>query len=390
MFKEIIFAFLVSIFCLVFSQNTLYTQAWQCGNENEELIEAPYIGAVSQNVVVVYLDFRDGRTIIGDKSPETDAELEQVQNIDASVLMGYISNSNAPNTWTKKARKYTYLDCWNRIFSENTFLGSAHPDWGSHGVFGYPKISSSLGCDAPPGDTAKGFGSVKEYYYEATYGNVTIEPYQIRSGLSYQYNTGIVNNITDEINGQRYIIPVKLPLNKSDYDLRGGWNGANILAAAINSVNSQTSFNLTNYLNASVNNKVIYIYAGSNPGVGGFADLGGQRLIVREKLSPNTISGSCRSVIEGIGVICHEYGHILGWNHTSLGNYCIMNTGTDNQNCPSHPNMLYKLKAGWIQNVKKINSITESFTLEPSITAQNDMITFTPVHLIDTRAGHQT
>ncbi|MCC7159509.1 MAG: hypothetical protein IT281_08225, partial [Ignavibacteria bacterium] len=120
-----------------------------------------------------------------------------------------------------------------------------------------------------------------------------------------------------------------MPLTKSEYNLNGG---VATFDDAVNAVNSQTSFHLTTFLNSSPNNKVIFVYAGFNPNVGGYAEMSGQKLIVREKLDPNTQTGSCRSVIDGISIICHEYGHLLGWNHTSLGNYCIMNTGSDNQN----------------------------------------------------------
>lgn len=71
----------------------------------------------------------------------------------------------------------------------------------------------------------------------------------------------------------------------------------------------------------------------------------GPHCIIREKLNLNDYRYKQYCVINGIAIAVHEFGYLLGWGHSTLGNYDIMDgCGKTNQNCPSHVNMLFKLK----------------------------------------------
>ncbi len=283
--------------------------------------------------------------------------------------MGYTAIETEGNvTWTKKCRKYTYIDCWNRLFSLDTYIGNAHPDWLSHGQYGFPLRSAGvIGNQFDGGDTAKGYGSVKEYFNEISYGRFEISPIEVRPlEPDERYRTGIGNEITEEdIFGNRYIIPVMLQNNKSTYST------ASILNEAPTAIFSQTGFDISAF--AAQGGRVFLIFAGSTDNnVGG--ETNGNIFCVREKLTQNTPIGGLRNVIEGISVTCHEYGHTLGWAHNVLGAYDIMNTGTDMQNCPPHPSMITKLQVGFIlpEEVYNINSPTEISNLPVSILPESE------------------
>lgn len=92
----------------------VFTQPWQCANSDTNHNVPIQLFNVSHNVVVFYLDFPDGR--INGEPPLNENELNQVANFDAVCFMGYTAIETEGNvTWTKKCRKYTYIDCWNRF-----------------------------------------------------------------------------------------------------------------------------------------------------------------------------------------------------------------------------------------------------------------------------------
>lgn len=352
---------------LLLNNYIVFTQPWQCANSDTNHNAPIQLFNVSHNVVVFYLDFPDGR--INGEPPLNENELNQVANLDAVCFMGYTAIETEGNvTWTKKCRKYTYIDCWNRLFSLDTYIGNAHPDWLSHGQYGFPLRSAGvIGNQFDGGDTAKGYGSVKEYFNEISYGRFEISPIEVRPlEPDERYRTGIGNEITEEdIFGNRYIIPVMLQNNKSTYST------ASILNEAPTAIFSQTGFDISAF--AAQGGRVFLIFAGSTDNnVGG--ETNGNIFCVREKLTQNTPIGGLRNVIEGISVTCHEYGHTLGWAHNVLGAYDIMNTGTDMQNCPPHPSMITKLQVGFIlpEEVYNINSPTEINNLPVSILPESE------------------
>ncbi len=330
-----------------------------CGTPDSTIVFNGPIGTATLDVVFVFLDFPDGRLPNGE-IPATDNELNQVSNIDAVLNMGFISNDG--ENYTRKVRKYTYDDFWNMYFSTNTFLGSAHPDWNSHGAFAYP----------PDGDTARAFGSFKEYFSEVSYGKLTINPFVTHQNETGMYKTGIVNNIID-VNGDKFIRPIKFLNNKSHYFRENDENRAfhEMLADAPGRVISMHELQLTDpdYIEFDLQNfngKVVYVFAGGTENYGGLA---GVYCIVREKRNKNNFSDDKYKIINGLTLYCHEFGHLLGFGHSGVGNYCAMTMGTSNQNCPSHFNIMYKLKAGWIdpQYVRFINSNQQNISdLPPS------------------------
>lgn len=321
------------------------------------------IGATTLDVVFIFLDFPDGRLSNGE-IPSTDTELNQVGNIDAVLNMGF-NTTNSGATYFQKARKYTYDDFWNMYFSVNTFIGSAHPDWESHGSNDYP----------PDGDTARAFGSFKEYFSEVSYGKLNINPGITRSNGSGMYSTGIVNRII-EINGTKYIRPIKFHENKSHYfrdsDEHRAFN--EMLSAAPSLVSELHNLPPSHpeYIEFDIENfsgKVVFVFAGGTGGYGGLAGVNGKYAIVREKRNKNNSSDDKGKIVNGLTIYCHEFGHLIGFTHTRIGNYCVMSEGTSNQNCPSHLSISYKLKAGWIdpQYIRFVTSSQNIPDLPPSI-----------------------
>jgi len=199
--KSITLRWLSFLFFIGFLSAAIWAQEnifnWQCGTPDSEVVFNGPIGTQTIDVVFVFLDFPDGR--INGVIPTTDEQLNEVSNIDAVLNMGYVTTNGGTN-YTKKVRKYIYDDFWNMYFSSNTFLGSAHPDWESHGQYNNP----------PGDDPAKGYGSFKEYYSEASYGKLTINAPETHPGGE----TGIVNNIIYE-NGRKIILPIMLDNLKS-------------------------------------------------------------------------------------------------------------------------------------------------------------------------------
>ena len=335
-----------------------------CGTHDSIIVFDGPIGVADMSVAFVFLDFPDGRLANG-QIPVTDTELEQVSNLDAVLNMGFISDNG--RNFNKKVRKYTYDDFWNMYFSEDTYMGTAHPDWNSHGRFDFPL----------DGDTARAFGSFKEYFTEVSYGKLTISPAVTHQNETGMYRTGIVNNFTD-VSGKKYILPIKLSHNKTYYGLPNSNYSIEaqgfytILAEAKQLLidmflNNEIEFNITNHLNN--NGRVIYVVAGGTYNTGGAT--GGfneHEIALREKRSVNNDTNYTYKILNGLTLYCHEFGHALGFGHSGIGNYCVMTEGTSNQNCPSHFNIVNKLKAGWIdpQYINFVSSNQSVSNLPPS------------------------
>lgn len=304
-----------------------------CGTPDSTIVFNGPIGTATINVVFVFLDFPDGRLQNGE-IPSTDGELNDVENLDAVLNMGFVTTNGI--NYTQKVRKYTYSDFWNMYFSVNTFIGTAHPDWNSHGAYGFP----------PDRDTARAWGSFKEYFSAVSYGKLTINAPVTHQNETGIYRTGIVNDII-EVNGVKYIKPIKLPLKKSQYGTNPDFDMIRNAAHNLLINNNEIEFNLLSHLESG--GKVIYVCAGGTTGdVGGTAST--NEIVLREKRVRNNLDATFDNwkIINGLTIYCHEFGHTIGFSHSGIGNYCAMSEGTSNQNCPSHFNIIYKLKAGWI------------------------------------------
>ena len=346
-----IFAVLIIFFICVCINSQDNPSNTFCATPDSLIVFQGPIGTATMDVVFVFLDFPDGRLSNG-QIPSTESELNQVRNLDAVLNMGFLQSEGGVG-YDLKVRKYTYDDFWNMYFSTNTFTGTAHPDWDSHGAYGFP----------PDGDTARAFGSFLEYFSEVSYGKLTINAPITHTNESGMYRTGIVNNII-HLNGVKYIRPIKFQNEKSYYFREN--NEARAFDEMLTEAPSRVAelhnlpsnhpdyieFDITSY-----SGNVIFVFAGGTNGFGGLAK--NKNAIVREKRSKNIGGDDRGKIINGLTVYCHEMSHLLG----------VMTTGTSNQNCPSHLSIDYKLKAGWIdpQYVRFFNSNQNVADLPPSI-----------------------
>jgi M6 family metalloprotease-like protein len=297
-----------------------------CGTESIEPIQIEEtIG--TENLAVVLIDFPDGR--INGNIPTQDSQLDQVANINAVGAMGWIKNPNNPNQLIKKVRKYTYDDYWDKIFSDYPiYTGTRSPDSASHNI--------------------KCFGSVKDYYKEVSYNNLTIVAAQTWSGGSDKYHTGIINTY-DEVNVggviKKFVRWIMMDNPKSAY--------TELLDEVITKLQEQKSsgaiwFEIDPFLNNG--GKILIIFAGSDEPITMKARMpfqGGNLLSVREKNHDNSNN---QSILDGICSIVHEYGHTLGFNHLSAGKYDPMNltltSDWDILFSPPHFNPIYKFQKG--------------------------------------------
>ncbi|MDQ3021131.1 MAG: T9SS type A sorting domain-containing protein [Bacteroidota bacterium] len=307
---------------------------------------------------VVYVDFPDGRYINGNDTlqPFYDWQLEWVNShgvLDAAGEMGLVlepTNIPAGNKYVK-ASKYTYYDRWNMFFdSLGVYNGTAHPDWASNG------------------DSA--YGSMKQYYKEASNGKFELIPYVTRPNeTNYKFKTGIVNNYVF-INGVPIIKCVKLPKKKygshptnsyfrNDTDFID-MSGDMIIDTKQAILNQCPDFNLNQFLSED---GILFIYfAGYHRS---FKDVSSVRnispIVSREKRIDNP-----ESRIDGFGVSAHQFGHMqFGWGHTNSGRCDIMD-GFDvhDNNCPQLPNPVYRMKQGWLQPIA-LDSIQQITNLPP-------------------------
>ncbi len=299
-----------------------------------------------QDLVILFVDYPEGRIQPGNILPTTDADTVYFHNIgndtvyDAIGGMGivHINPDDQNSPLRKKIRKYTYDDYWDMYFSVGTYYGSVHPDNASHGILAY--------------------GSMRDYYREVSYNKMDINPYQTRPGSIDKYHTGIVNAI-DEENGKKYVRWIMMPKSKSSYEVNGDIKTP-YLSFDINPVleelyyKGQINFNIDNY-----QGKIIIVGAGSSSG--GISD-GAIYSSVREKRYHNYDN---RSTLDGIWVSVNEYAHTLNFSHLASGTYdpmipTLRNEWTRHLYCPPHFNPIYKLKAGWITPGDVIKIRTDS------------------------------
>ncbi len=309
----------------------------------------PQPASSSYNLVLVFIDFKDGRRPDG-SLPTNDADLQYFNDttINAVGGMGYVNvNPDDPHDprspKRRMIRKYTYDDYWDMYFTEGTYRGKVHPDYASHGILVY--------------------GSLRDYYNEATYGIVQIRPYQTWPGGADKYHAGVVNRI-DEAGGKKYIRWIKISDTKKSTDytypsplvLDDARSAVRALHALPKDDPEYIPFDLDSYLRASQNNKVIFIGAGG--GKSGYArSLRAQDIWLTEKPGAYFRSNAFPvSALNGIRGCVHEIAHLLGVEHflggtddpMSLGGTGPESTYTIFDCCPAHFNPWVKLTMGWI------------------------------------------
>ncbi len=293
-------------------------------------VQSPSQTAGQQSLVLLFVDFPDGRIQPGNTIPVQDLDTANVANIDAVGGMGYtwVDQNHHELGLRKMIRKYTYDDYWDMFFSQGTYYGSVHPDYDVHQVQVY--------------------GSFKEYYSEVSYGNLTIMPYQTKPGGTDKYHTGIINAI-DQANGKNYVRWMMMAENKTSSTYSYGpykilpSDFSTIHTMLVNAFNSgEINFNIDSY-----SGRIMIVAAG---GWDGGMDAS-SCMTVREKRGGHNTDNT--SVLDGILMAVHEFGHSLGFDHLASGTYDPMNptehsVWTKYPYCPEHFNPLYKLKAGWI------------------------------------------
>jgi len=229
----------------------------------------------SYNLALIFVDFKDGRKPDG-SLPGTDDDLKYFNDttINAVGSMGYINvNPSDPHATQspkrRMIRKYTYDDYWDMYFTVGTYTGKMHPDYASHGI--------------------KVYGSLRDYYNEATYGHVQIVPYPTWPGGTDKLHVGIVNRY-DKVHGKRFVRWILISPSKKSTDYT--YPSLQVLDDARKAVQSRhvlpeddpeyIPFDLDTYLKASPNNKVIFIGAGG--GKSGYArGLQAQEIWLTEK-----------------------------------------------------------------------------------------------------------
>jgi hypothetical protein len=328
----------------------------------------------TDNVVIVYLDFTDGRDFsdgITRKQPLYTSQLPNVENLDAAGEIGLtyeVSNYPVNSGLYINASKYKWLDRWNMFFStDGTYRGSAHPDYTTHhAIYG-----------------TQAYGSFSEYWNEVSNGY-----YKIFPGITHpnetdtRYRTGIVNNYKVMNNGERVIEYIMLPKKKYSADSSQAYfpnenyysyDYSNTSMERIYMViydaekrlidlysHDSLSFNYTDF--KAGGGKTIFIFAGSHKKLKGLT-FSGLWTICRGMY--NKISDQ-EAQIDGIACIAHEYAHYaLNWSHSIGGRNCLMNTNqTKDINCPSHPNPIFKLREGWL-NAVHLDSSQSNIQLDP-------------------------
>ncbi|MFI5251757.1 MAG: hypothetical protein ACHQQQ_04910 [Bacteroidota bacterium] len=354
------------IISLLFCCSLVHAEDWKCGNK-DTASSVQTIQNQTTPLIVIFIDFPDGRIQPGNIVPTQDSDTLSVININAVGGMGYVRTvPNNPNSPLRKSiRKYVYEDYWNMYFSQGTYAEDTsrnyhpHPDWSSHNISVY--------------------GSLTDYYKEATYNNIRLTAEPTHPGGSDMYHTGIANRITT-VNGKNYIQWIMMPNNKYTYDT----NGLRLYVSDLVNLKNQGLIDFdpiaSNF--EARGGRIITVN-------GGFS-LGGISLdystAVREKRLANTDN---QSTLDGIWVSAHELGHTFGAHHTLTGYYDVMNytsrgAWVTEYYCPQHFNPWFKIDKGWIpaNNIQIVG--TNNYLALPPITdlpnGNNPMVSIIKVY----------
>jgi len=354
-----LFYFLVLVF---FSVNLSFSQEPTQCLHTENIIQdtipnylQPWWNQIrTGKLAVVYVDFPDGRWNDNGvlRQPYTNQQLDSVPNKDAAGEVGVIKNTSGQ--FEMQASKYSYYDRWNLLFdSLGVYNGTAHPDFLSHG------------------DSA--YGSMKQYWEEASNGKFDLIPYQTRTpdpNIDNRLWRGIINDY-EMVNGIPVIKNILLPKNKYGTDEAFSYfrsyedtdslsnKGVDIIddtKIAIQSIFDLNQF----YENGGI---LMIVFAGSHQSFKGIGLRGSSNIfVVRGRF--NQISNLANTRIDGFGITAHEYGHIeFTWDHTNSARYDIMNAfDVHFKDCPQLPNPVFRLKEGWLnpiamENTQQIQSL---------------------------------
>lgn len=324
-----------------------------CGTQRDT-VESGYEQVLNQtyNLAIVFVDFNDGRLPNG-QSPMTGNDLQNVANIDAVGGFGYRKRLNGepnPNLWIPVVNKYKWMDYWRMYFSrggafkDNDATGyHPHPDYRDHGTTAY--------------------GSLVEFWDEASYGNARFVPYSFRQGAPDTLQ-GIVNNWETDAQGNRLVKWISMGVTKSGAATAWGrvdryvvWNVRAVLRTEFQA--GRLGFDVDGFLNASPNNKLLAILAGHAPG-GEANGVPGNVCVAREKVGSNSWFAAY-AMLDNLDVAAHEVGHLIGFRDT----YELLNTAAlqalgyslyGNRSLPfnggiAHPDTYQKLMMGWVKPI---------------------------------------
>ena len=207
-------------------------------------------------------------------------------------------------------------------------------------------------------------GSVKDYYYENSYGKVNLiitvaGPYTVSKTWDY-YGTNDPATEDDYISRVREFateaanLTFKSPgnnpvVNPADYDNDGDGtiDAFHIIYAGYGEESTHATETRNIWAHKSVFSTPLTF---------------GTKSLKQYSCSPE-LRGSSGTNITHIGVICHEMGHIFGSPDfydtsssglfTGTGNWDLMASGSWNNDgaCPAHINMYQKIKMGWVTPV---------------------------------------
>ena len=191
-----------------------------------------------------------------------------------------------------------------------------------------------------------------------------IVPYRTRNSGANKYETGIANSY-DIINGKKYIrwIPMDSSSNYYSYPSSQAVNDSR-KAVQDAYASGEIQINIANYLQASSDNYVCYVWAGGNKSGWTLGTGGVKEIWVAEKPPlPDRENSNPKSALDGIQQYVHEFGHLLGVGHFVAGNYETMHWGGlcpfDNNQpynsyyyCPPHFSPWVKIERGWISPIE--------------------------------------
>lgn len=211
----------------------------------------------------------------------------------------------------------------------------------------------------------KGVGSFHEYYYKNSFGKLDLEAdvfgwYTADSGYKYYANSEgqararyLVANAIDSAE------KMGVDFSKYDNDKDGQVDGVVVIHAGPGAEEgSQTQYVWSHrwLLGGSLSRK----YDGVS--------------ITNYSINPETRANGSRMV--GIGVLCHEFGHLLGlpdlydvnYKSEGVGNWSLMGGGCwlDQENTPANFDAWSRIGLGWIQ--PKTIDAPGFYTLKPSST----------------------